>query len=132
MHNYTAVKINALGSPCLRTLTNFVNLPEERIYSELKTLPNTDEIETCHYHLWCEDNQRRVFSVVFDEEGLCKRLYPNHWVNAMIHAAADLHRKHLTMLTTNLVIHRSKNHKLQIILLAMLLFLCLQGMSNLI
>lgn len=63
-----------------------LNLPEERIYSELKTLPNTDEIETCHYHLWCEDNQRRVFSVVFDEEGLCKRLYPNHWVNAMIHA----------------------------------------------
>lgn len=63
-----------------------MDLPEESLYNELKNMLITDGIESCQYHLWCEDNQRRVFSVVFDEDGLRKRLYPNHWVNAMIHA----------------------------------------------
>lgn len=86
MSNYIAVKVNALGSPCVKTVTNFDNIDEHRIYSQVKDLLHTDDIEVCHYHFWCEDGQRRVFSAVFDGNGLGKQLYPNHWVNAMIHA----------------------------------------------
>ena len=46
----------------------------------------TVSISCREYWIWCDDGQRRLVTVYYDEEGLVKHLYPNHRMNALITA----------------------------------------------
>ena len=51
-------------------------------------LPGSVMLETSPFlSVWCNDGKTHTYEIFCDEDGLGKRLPPNHCVNAMIHAA---------------------------------------------
>ena len=50
-------------------------------------LPGDVMLESVALLFWCDDGKTHSLEICFDEDGLRKRLPPNHRVNAMIHAA---------------------------------------------
>ena len=87
MPNYCYLRFNANGE----TPMEFVNLadsvPKDRVWDELKKTMShkgTIYLRPAKYTLWCSDGKRYKVEILFDDEGLTKKLLPNHRFNAMV------------------------------------------------
>ena len=90
MPTYCYIRINANGE----TPMEFVNLadsvPKDEPWAELKKTMShykgQDSIYLCpvKYTLWCSDGKRYKVEILFDDDGLSKKLQPNHRFNAMV------------------------------------------------
>ena len=83
------IRYNANGE----TPMEFVNLadtvPKNEVWDELKkTMSHHGEgritFARSTYNLWCSDGKRYKVEILFDEDGLHKKLLPNHRFNAMV------------------------------------------------
>ena len=93
---YSYIRINANGDIPM----DFVNLDDIKKgeeYEHIRTLfsHHTSEendvggkepiyIRPEKYSLWCSDGKRYNVAIYFDEDGLSKKLLPNHRINAMV------------------------------------------------
>jgi len=87
MPNYCYLRFNANGE----TPMEFVNLadsvPKDKVWDELKkTMSHKGTIyfHPVKYTLWCSDGKRYKVEILYDDDGLNKKLQPNHRFNAMV------------------------------------------------
>jgi hypothetical protein len=99
-HSY--LRINADGDIPMDFINLADDVPKLEVWNELKKLCSHYDADmgersiyfgTNKYSLWCSDGKRYNVEILYDEEGVSKKLVPNHRMNAMVDAGRFTSKK---------------------------------------
>ena len=105
MPNYSYLRINSNGDIPM-DFVNLADIKKDEEYQNIRPLfsHHTSKendvdgkfpiyLNITKYSLWCSDGKRYNVQIYFDEDGLSKKLLPNHRANAMVDAGRFTSKK---------------------------------------